>query len=317
VPVTAWAAAEPLLVLERTIPLAGVSGRIDHLAIDEARKRLFVAELGNNSVDVVDLVAAKVVHRIGALREPQGIAYLAEQDLIVVASRGDGTVRFFRGADFSALDAVALGSDADNVRIDWITGHILVGYGNGALAVIDPTARVKLGDIKLAGHPESFQIDTDARRVYVNVPDAHQIAVVDLVLRKQIAAWKTPGLAANFAMAFNGADVPLAVAFRRPATVAFLAQETGMVTQTLATCGDADDVFFDAKRRRLYVSCGEGAIDVIQRGLAGFKRAVRVRTPRGARTSLFVPHLDRLFVARRARGTGMAAAILVFRPLPK
>jgi hypothetical protein len=314
---SASVAAEPLLVLERSIPLAGVSGRIDHMAVDEARRRLFVAELANNSVDVVDLAAAKVVHRIGGLKAPQSVAYLAEQDILVVASAGDGTVRFYRGADFSPLGSLALGSNADNIRIDRITGHILVGHGDGALAVVDPTAQVKLGDINLAAHPESFQIDTDARRAYVNVPDAQQIAVVDLVLRQQVSVWRTPGLAANFAMAFTSEDLPLAVVFRRPAKIAFLAQETGMMMQTLDTCGDADDVFFDARRARLYVSCGAGAIDVIKHGAAGFQRAARIKTAKGARTSLFVPHLDRLFVATRARGTGTTAAILVFRPLPK
>jgi YVTN family beta-propeller protein len=159
-------------VLERTIPLEGVAGRIDHLAFDPNSSRLFVAELGNNSVGIVDVTAGKVVHRIAGLKEPQGVACLAEQDLIAVASGGDGTVRFFRAKDFAVAGVLALGEDADNIRIDPATGHLVVGYGRGALAIIDPAKRSKLADIRLPGHPESFQLAAESGKAFVNVPDA-------------------------------------------------------------------------------------------------------------------------------------------------
>jgi DNA-binding beta-propeller fold protein YncE len=307
-------AAEPLLILQQTIPLDNVSGRIDHMAVDVAGKRLFVAELGNGSVDVVDLQAGKVVKRISGLKEPQGVAYIADQDLIVVTSAGDGSVRFFRAADLSSVGTIALGDDADNVRIDPTTEHVLVGYGDGGLAIIDPATRSKLEDIKLPGHPESFQLDPKGNRVYVNVPDAHRVAVVDLKSRKQIAAWKTPGLGSNFPMALADVGGPLAVVFRSPARLALLDPGTGAVTASLETCGDADDVFFDGKRDRIYVSCGDGTVDVVQRSPEGVWQAERVATSGGARTSIFVPQLDRLFVAARAGWLGSSAAILVFRP---
>jgi hypothetical protein len=308
------AAADPSLILERTIPLDNVSGRIDHMAVDVAGKRLFVAELGNGSVDVIDLQVGKVVRRISGLKEPQGVGYVADQDLIVVASAGDGSVRFFRAADLAPVGTIALGDDADNVRIDPASGHVLVGYGDGGLAIIDPVTRSKLDDIKLPGHPESFQIDPKTQRAYINIPDAHQVAVVDLRSRKQISSWKVPALAANFPMALADQGVLLAVVFRSPPTLALLDPATGRVTQTLETCGDADDVFFDGKRDRLYVSCGDGSVDVVQRGPEGFRQAARVATSGGARTSIFVAPFDWLFVAARAGRLGSAAALLVFRP---
>src|SRR5882762_5326688 len=128
----ALAARESPLVLESTISLDNVSGRIDHLAVDLARKHLFVAELGNNSVDAIDLTTRKVIHRISGLDEPQGIAYLPQGDLIVIANGGDGAVRFYSGADFSPRGVVSLGGDADNVRVDPRNGHVIVGYGNGS-----------------------------------------------------------------------------------------------------------------------------------------------------------------------------------------
>lgn len=95
------ATTDQLLVLERSIPLENVAGRIDHMAIDLEGKRLFVAELGNDSVDVIDVEAGKVVARIGGLNEPQGIAHLADRKLVLVANGGDGSVRFFRAGDLS------------------------------------------------------------------------------------------------------------------------------------------------------------------------------------------------------------------------
>jgi DNA-binding beta-propeller fold protein YncE len=310
------AKAGPPLILQQTIPLENVSGRIDHMAVDVAGKRLFIAELSNGSVDVVDLQAGKVVKRINGLKEPQGVAYLPELDLIVVASAGDGSVRFFRAADLSPVGAVDLGDDADNVRVDPTTGHVLVGYGAGGLAIIDPASRSKLEDIKLPGHPESFQLDPKTDRVFVNVPDAHQVAIIDLKSRKQVAAWKPRGLGSNFPMALTDTGGPLAVVFRSPARLALLDPATGAVADSLGTCGDADDVFFDGKRDRIYVSCGDGAVDVVQRSPTGAQPAMRVATSSGARTSLFVPQLDRLFVAARAGRLGSGAAILVYRPSP-
>ncbi|MEZ2132647.1 MULTISPECIES: YncE family protein [unclassified Sinorhizobium] len=309
---TSASATEPL-ILERTIPLENVRGRIDHMAVDIGRKRLFVAELGNNSVDVIDLQTGKVLERIDGLSEPQGIAYLPDPDLILVANGGDGSVRFFRGGDLSPAGAVSLGDDADNIRVDRQTGDVLIGYGNGSLAIVDPATRSKIGDIALAGHPESFQLDPKTDRVFANVPDARQIVVADLKTRRQVTIWKTPDLSANFPMALEGTGRQLAVVFRSPARLTLWDMATGAMTQSLAICGDADDVFFDGKRDRIYVSCGEGVIDVVQRSRDGLRTTERVTTSSGARTSLFVPELDRLFVAVRAT-PGSGAAILVFRP---
>jgi DNA-binding beta-propeller fold protein YncE len=304
------------LTLEQTIALDKVSGRIDHMAIDTVGKRLFVAELGNGTVDVVDLQTARAVGRIRNLREPQGVAYIPDRDLVVVASAGDGSVRFYRAADLQPMKTIALGDDADNIRIDPTTGHVLVGYGNGGLAIIDPKTLSTAGNVRLPGHPESFQVQTRTNRAFVNVPDAKQVAVVDLKADQQTAAWSTPGLGANFPMALGEAGEPLAVVFRIPSTLALLNPTNGVITNTLGVCGDADDVFFDAKRGRLYLSCGEGAIDVVEYAPGRLERIGRVTTSEGARTAIFAPQLDRLYVAARAGMLGSQAAILVFRPSP-
>jgi len=304
------------LTLEATIPLDHVTGRIDHMAFDPGRKRLIVAELGNDSVDVIDVVAGKVVHRIDGLKEPQGVAYAATGDRIAAANAGDGTVRLFHADTFASAGSVALGEDADDLRIDPADGSLVAGYGRGAIAWIDPARAEKSFAIPLAAHPEAFELHPSNGRIFVNVPEARQIAVLDSRARRQIATWDVGARRSNFPMAIagDGDGNALYVAFRNPAHLVLFDLERGSVMGEAETCGDADDVFFDARRARIYVSCGAGAVDIFGRQPDGIRRLGGVKTSSGARTSLFVPELDRLYVAQRAGLVGRGAAILVFRP---
>jgi DNA-binding beta-propeller fold protein YncE len=309
--VMAQTAVAPL-VLETKIPLGEVSGRIDHLSIDVKRRRLFVAELGNDSLGVVDLAAGKVLRRIIRLSEPQGVAYIPFSDSVFVANAGDGSVRVLWGEDLTAIGRIELGNDADNVRLDTARNRVLVGYGKGALAVIDPASLSKSADIRLKGHPEGFQIDETGTQVFVNLPDAHEIVVADLATGST-RSLPTQGAGSNFPMAIDGEAHRVLVVFRSPPTLMALSSQDGHVAAKVETCGDADDVFVDRKRHRVYVSCGEGVVDVLEPSEAGYRRVAHVPTVSGARTSLFVPELDRLFVAVRA-ASNEPAAIWVFRP---
>jgi YVTN family beta-propeller protein len=301
------------LALEATIALPNTSGRIDHLSIDLARKRLFVAELGNGSVDVIDLRARKVIHRISGLDEPQGIVYAPPSDVLAIACAGDGTVRMFTGGDYSPRGIVNLDDDADNTHLDPRTGYIVVGHGSGGLAIIDPARAAKIADISLPGHPEGFQIS--GTRAYVNVPDVHQIDVVDLNSSKLVAKWTTASLSSNFPMALDNIG-HLAVVSREQARLALLDLNSGRPVSAIDTCGDADDVFFDDQRKHFIVSCGSGSIDVFAVESGKLHAMARIPTSGGARTSLYVPELDRLFLATRAKIFGSNASIKIFRPAP-
>ena len=183
-PTVAQTAGSPL-VLETKIPLGDVSGRIDHLGIDLKRQRLLVAELGNDSLGVVDLASRKA-RTIAGFSEPQGVAYVASADSVYVANGGDGSVRVLRGDDLTPIGRIELGADADNVRVDASRNRVLVGYGNGAIAVIDPATRTKVADIRLKAHPEGFQIDETGTRVFVNAPDAREIELADIGERSDV-----------------------------------------------------------------------------------------------------------------------------------
>ena len=312
IPATAQTPPAPL-VLEAKIPLGAISGRIDHLAADLKRKRLFVAELGNNSLGVIDLANAKVLRTLTSLSEPQGVGYEPVTDTVYVANAGDGSVRILRGEDLSPLGRIDLGDDADNVRNDAARNHVLVGYGAGALAIIDPATKAKIGDIRLKAHPKSFRIEGD--RVFVNVPDARLIEVADLAKNEAVGAWPTQRNHSNFPMAIDREAHRLFVVFRSPVGLVILSTADGTIIRSLDTCGDADDVFVDTHRHRVYVTCGAGAIDVFE-DLAGvYQHGGQIPTSPGARTALFVPEMDRLFVAVRAAGPE-PAAIWVYRPQP-
>jgi DNA-binding beta-propeller fold protein YncE len=299
------------LALERSISLPNVSGRIDHLAIDPAHTRLAVAELGNGSVDVVDLESGTVAHRFEGLKEPQGIAFSQDGDLIVVAEGGAGDASIFDANTFAPIAKILLGDDADNVRIDPRNGHAVIGYGAGALAVIDLASRKVLSQVKLPAHPEGFQIDDG--RAYINLPDARTIAAVNLDSGARLARWSLPAVLFNFPMALEPQGKGAAVVFRAPGKLVVFDRETGKETASQGTCGDSDDAFFDASRHRIYVTCGSGAIDVFDTTGGKLSRVAQIRTRSGARTALFAPALDRLFVAARASG-GEPAEILVFKP---
>src|ERR1035437_6974397 len=122
------------LQLEAKIPLRSVHGRIDHMAVDLKRQRLFVAELGNDSVGIVDLPNRKLISRISGLKEPQGVGYESTSDMLYVANAGDGSVRLFEGSDFKTTGRIELGRDADKIRIDAAANRVFIGYGGRPLA---------------------------------------------------------------------------------------------------------------------------------------------------------------------------------------
>ncbi|MGZ3275966.1 MAG: YncE family protein [Caulobacteraceae bacterium] len=300
------------LALERTIVLPDVAGRIDHLAIDLRRQRLFVAELGNGTVEAIDLASGKPVKRLTGFKEPQGLAWLEKTDQLVVASGGDGKVRFYAGEDLRPAGEIALGDDADNVRADEGAGQVLVGFGSGALAVIDSARRQVVKTIALGAHPEGFRLDPRTRRVFVNLPNARRIAAVDLD-SGTVTRWPQGLDLANFPMALDPDGKSMAVVFRAPAQLQMIDTASGKARQKLATCGDSDDVFLDPARRNIYVSCGQGMVDVFHSSGGPYALQARIQTRAGARTALFAPEIDRLFVAARAGG-GQPAAILVYKP---
>jgi DNA-binding beta-propeller fold protein YncE len=284
-----------------------VDGRIDHLAIDLAGQKLFVAALGNNTVEVVDVKNGGHVKSLSGFHEPQGIAAMPDAGLIAIANgQGDG-IQMIDASDYRSVKAISLGEDADNVRYDAAAKKLYVGFGSGALAAISPVDGKVLGEVKLAGHPESFQLERSGSRIFVNVPTAGHIAVVDRSGMRVIATWPVAGAKSNFPMALDEANHRMFIGCRRPAKVLVYDTTSGKAIGAFDIVGDTDDIFYDAERKRLYVSGGEGFIDVFDTRLpAAFPRLARVTSADGARTSLFVSALSRMYLAVPHRGAQKA-----------
>jgi DNA-binding beta-propeller fold protein YncE len=302
------------LTLVRTIALPGVDGRFDHFAIDNAGQRVFVAALGNGSVEVLDLKQGQHSRSLPGFREPQGIAFLPDLSLVAVAEGQGVGAQLIDAGDYRLLASVKLGDDADNVRYDEANKRVFVGYGSGAVAAIDPAARRVLAQAKLAGHPESFQLERSGSRIFVNVPTADQIAVVDRSAMRVTATWPVASAHANFPMALDERGHRLFVGCRRPAKVLVYDTATGKEISSFDIVGDTDDLWYDAARKRLYISGGEGFLDVFQEQDADrFSRLAHVATAAGARTSLFSVDQNRLYVAVPHRGA-QGAEVRIYEP---
>jgi DNA-binding beta-propeller fold protein YncE len=301
----------PPLVLKATIPLPRVEGRIDHFSADLKGHRIFMSALGNHTVEVIDAQSFQPLRSITDLDEPQGVLFDGLSNRLFVASAGDGTIKVFDATNFKPLPPIKLGDDADNVRFDFARGHIVVGYGSGALAILKADG-TRMGEVKLDAHPESFQLERGGHRLFVNVPGKLEIAVVDLDKQAVVAHWRESTARSNFPMALDEAGRRLFAGFRNPARMLAIDTNSGKEAASADIVGDTDDLFYDAARKRVYVIGGGGFVDVFDvNDPAGFQRLAHMETASGARTGLFVPEWNLLFVAAPKRA-GRPAEIKVY-----
>jgi YVTN family beta-propeller protein len=293
--------------------LPDVRGRIDQLAADLANGRLLVASSGNDSVEIADVITNNRVGSIPALAGPRGVGYLKAVDRIFVATGGTGTVAAYDATTLRLAASNALGGEAGAVRVAGQENDIWVGYGEGALALLDGNLK-KLGEVAVGGHPEAFELESAGTRIFVNVPQRHYVAVVDRRKMTVTAIWPITEGNDNFAMALDETHQRLFVVCQRPARMLVLDTDSGVTVASMQTVGDAEDVSYDPIHGRVYVSGGEGSIAIYEQQSADEYRSLgTVPTVAGARTSLFVAEWNLLFVAVRERGP-QAAEIRVYRP---
>jgi DNA-binding beta-propeller fold protein YncE len=300
-------AEEKTLKLKQTIPLPRVEGRIDHFALDASGERLFVCALGNNTVEVLDLRKGERIRSITGLGAPQGIVYIPELDRLFVANDKAGIFKIYDGKSFQQISELNFEDDADNVRYEDTTKKIYVGFGSGGIAIVNAQDGKQIGSIKLSGHPEAFELEKNGKRIFVNVPNSRHVAVIDRENGEVVTTWKTDLAFGNFPMALDEANHRLFVGCRLPSKLVVLNTESGEVAAKIDISGDPDDLFYDSKRHRIYAICGAGKIDIIEQTDPNtYAASARVNTADGARTGLFVPERDTLFVAVAHRGSQKA-----------
>jgi DNA-binding beta-propeller fold protein YncE len=313
----------PALSPKEPIHLTKVEGRMDHLGIDVKGQRLFATAFDNHTLEVIDLRTGRQLHTIQGLDEPQGAFYDAATNRLFEANGGDGTVKIFDGTTFQLLQTVTLDLDADNVRYDARSKHVVIGYGGekflagkvarpgggGALAVLDSTGK-KIAEIDMDAHPESFQLEKIGTRVFVNVPDKQEVEVADLVKGTVLARWPVT-CTTNFPMALDEIDHRLFVGCRIPARLAVFDTDTGKVVASPTIVEHTDDLFFDASKSRIYI-LGEGFIEAWQeKDPDHYDLIGRYPTPADGRTGLLVPDLGELFETIPHHGQ-QGAEILVY-----
>ena len=184
--------------LKQTIALPGVEGRIDHFALDPAGDRLFVCALGNNTVEALDLRKGQRIHSISGLGAPQGIAYIPEPDRLFIANDKGGICKIYDAKSYQAVGEINFKDDADNVRYDDASKRIYVGFGTEGIGIISASDGKIIGAIRLAEHPESFELEKQGHCIFVNVPKARQVAVIDREKSEVITTWKTDGASWKF-----------------------------------------------------------------------------------------------------------------------
>jgi DNA-binding beta-propeller fold protein YncE len=294
------------LVLTEAIPTPGVQGRFDHFGFD-GKNQLFVAALGNNSVEVIDISARVRARSMTGIPNPQGVVYAPDAKKLFVAS-SKGTLRIFDGSSFELVKEIDFHGDVDNLRYDAAAHRVYVGYGDdetGAIGTVDALTNERLPEeYKLGAHPESFQVESGGPNIYVNLPDLKQIAAINRRTRA-IARWPMT-LQHNFPMALNEPEHRLLVATHEPPRFAVFDTNTGRAVAELPCVQDADDVYFDSGRKRVYIPGGEGYISVFQEVDADhYQLLAKVPSTLGARTAGYFGKgrkgFDRFFLGVPAR----------------
>lgn len=303
----------PILTLEKEIAMPGVKGRIDHIDINLKDQVAYMAALGNNTVEVVDLKSGKVTGRITGLDEPQGVAYIAKHQEVFVANGGTGECGFYNAITLKKTASIKLVDDADDVRYDAEADKIYVGYGSGGIAIIDGASRKQRGNIPLPAHPESFQVDAKANKLWVNLPGSGMVGVADLKQLKLIGKWSRVLPRSNFPMAYDEKQQRIIVGYRLPAKLIIYDSKTGKEVYSTPMVTDVDDLYWDPASKQILISGGGGSVNIFkQTGNTTYQKVADVKTRNGARTSLLVPELHLFLIAARADGQEKAA-LLVYK----
>jgi DNA-binding beta-propeller fold protein YncE len=314
-----WAADSPSLELVQTIVLKGKTGKLDHLIVDGKGGRVFLANKVNNTVDVVDLKAGKLAKQLTGQAGAQGLAYATDLQRLYVALGTGGYCNMFDGTSYALrlMKTVKFADDADNVRYNPRTHLVYVAHAEKALGVLDAESLEQKADIDLPGSAEAFQLEAGRPLLYLNIPSPSQVVVIDTDKNQVAKSYPLKMAGANFALALDEANHRLFIGCRKKSTVIIMDSETGAEITNVDIPADTDDVLFDAKRKRIYASCGDGFIAVIEQTDADhYKLVENFATVKDARTSCLDPETGRLYLGVPRQPGKPGPEIRVYEPKP-
>jgi len=317
--------ATPPLQLLYAVPLPGFSGDFDHFAVDEKGGRLFLAAEDHKTVEVFDLKTGRRLKSIEGFGTPHSIIYLPETDRILVADGDKGALYFLRGTDYGVAERVDGLAGADSMKLDAaaqiiyvVTGGKDVPLDYSFLVAIDLKTMKKVRELRIeSSHVEAFALESTSSRLFVNITDKHEVAVVDRKAMKEIARWPIGSQADNSPMAYDEQHRRLLIVCRKPGTLLVMDSEKGRVVAQLPAAERSDDIAFDAADGRIYVPGGEGYVSVFQQKTADqYELVGKVSSEPGVKTCLLVSSLSRFFVAVSPGEAKATAEVLTFKVLP-
>jgi DNA-binding beta-propeller fold protein YncE len=273
------------------------------MSADAGRQRLFAAASTNTTLEIIDLKLGKPWRTLPG-EKPAAARYAPEFDQLYV-TRGQ-SLYIYDGKTYDVIATIDLGSNLDELQYDARTRRLYVGCMSAdktGIAVISIPDGKLLGKIVLPDKPQGFAVEHSGNRIFANMPDLRQVAVMDGEKRVLLTTWQLdPGLA-NMPMGLDEAQHRLLVGTRHPAQLLVLDTATGKAIARIDTNSDADDLFYDPANKNIYVSCGEGFVAVVQQLDADhYKLLARVPTVAGARTSTFSVELNSLYLGVPQRG---------------
>jgi DNA-binding beta-propeller fold protein YncE len=317
-------APQPLELIRET-PLPGFTGDFDHFAVDLKGGRLFLAGEGHQTVEVFDLGSGRRLKSITGFGTPHAIVYIPETDRILVTDGEKGQVQTLRGTDYGLLGHIDGLAGADSARLDptaqilyVVTGGKDVPLEYSFLVAIDLRHNSKVGELRFeSNHLEAFALDASSSRLFINVTDKHEVAVVDRKTLQVTARWPVSVAEENSPLVYDEGHRRLLIVCRKPGMLVVMDSESGKLVASLPAAGRSDDIALDPLSGRVYVPGGEGYVSVFERKAPDtYELLSKVATAPGAKTSLLVPSLARFFVAVSPGDTKAPAKILTFRVVP-
>jgi hypothetical protein len=302
----------------QTIPLTGPSGRLGQMALDTVRHRLFVANTPNDSLDVLDLTQGKLIKQVPGQRGIHSIAYGADLNVIFVGN-ASGDLSMFDGRDYHLLKRMQFQGEGEKILYDPRTQRAYVSHAPPSLAAIDAKAHEVIKEIPLPGDPDSFQLERDRPRLYLNIPGSRQVVVINTETQTIENTYRLEHASANFPMALDEAHHRLLLGCRQPPLLDVIDTESAVGEEVMSASvpGDAGDIWYDAEQRHVYISCGEGYLAVVQQqDQDEYREIARLRTEPGARSSLYDPAAHRLYLLVPKHEGGLGPEVWVFQTHP-
>jgi YVTN family beta-propeller protein len=306
------------LKLVVTTPMPDFTGDFDHFGLDLKGNRLFLAAEDHKTVEVFDLRTGARVHSIEGFAHPLTMAYLPESDRLIVTNGDTDDLALVDCKSYKIINTLKLGKGVDHSAYNPVNKYLYVENGGGkdakihALAIVDTKSFKIVGEVPgLSGDSnEGMVIDRAGKKLYVNLTGSDEVGVIDLDTRQIIAKWPLPDAHVGHAIALDEPNHRLFTATRKPAQFIVFNTDTGKVVTSLPCAGVNSDMSIDFTRKRIYITGTDTASVFEQRDADHYEHIAEVPTAYRAKSSIFVPELNRLYVADSGKGKSDAKLAL-------